>query len=474
MAGQFAARLGAALAGSSALAYSLSHGRSGGEAKPKAAHQASAEEQERPSGEDQLRLVQVVFRHGARTPLASRYWQELVEKWDVCGQAYEPCPLLVVSPNGRPRPFNEDDFNQVSKRYPGGCSKGELTKEGQLQAQDFGRWLRWRYVMIHEGFLPEKFQAGCVAARTTNYARTIATLKGVLTGLYPGPTAPHTPVTAVTLEAIDEMLYANLRACERLKGLIKELSREHRESRRAPAAPEVQRVEQVAREVLRLEADEPVNFVSLHDAITTAAAHGKPLPPELQDRELQRVVEEQATKRFLAVLAPHVETGRQQEVLRLSMGRLMQLMIQRMDDAASGKRGPKLHLFSGHDSSVMLLLVALGKELSHWPPYMSHVVFELWRRPSDGVHYVKVLYDRKPLALQELCPGPASASGGCELHAFKEHVLGPYLLTQEAHRDECMVTFHHDRPVGEAGSVEEHDYRGGSTHSAQGAGTMRA
>ena len=53
---------------------------------------------------------------------------------------------------------------QVSERYPGGCSKGELTKEGQLQAQDFGRWLRWRYVMIHEGFLPEKFQVcpwGC-------------------------------------------------------------------------------------------------------------------------------------------------------------------------------------------------------------------------------------------------------------------------------------------------------------------------
>ena len=62
MAGQFAARLGAALAGSSALAYSLSHGRSGKEAKPKAPHHASAETQEKSSSEDQLRLVQVVFR----------------------------------------------------------------------------------------------------------------------------------------------------------------------------------------------------------------------------------------------------------------------------------------------------------------------------------------------------------------------------------------------------------------------------
>mgnify|MGYP006983424911 CR=1 FL=1 len=66
MAGQFAARLGAALAGSSALAYSLSHGRSGKEAKPKVSHQANTEAQENPSGEDQLRLLQVVFRCGQR------------------------------------------------------------------------------------------------------------------------------------------------------------------------------------------------------------------------------------------------------------------------------------------------------------------------------------------------------------------------------------------------------------------------
>ena len=38
-------------------------------------------------------------------------------------------------------------------------------------------------------------------------------------------------------------------------------------------------------------------------------------------------------------------------------------MVQRMDDAAAVNRGPKLHLYSGHDSSVMPLLVALGKEV---------------------------------------------------------------------------------------------------------------
>ncbi len=44
------------------------------------------------------------------------------------------------------------------ERYPGGCSKGELTLEGQRQARDLGQYLRWRYVMVNEGFLPDKFQ----------------------------------------------------------------------------------------------------------------------------------------------------------------------------------------------------------------------------------------------------------------------------------------------------------------------------
>ncbi|GIL63318.1 hypothetical protein Vafri_17410 [Volvox africanus] len=66
----------------------------------------------------------------------------------------------------------------------GGCRKGELTLLGQSQALDMGRWLRSNYVET-AGFLPPTYQDGVVKARTTNISRTIATLRGVLTGLYP-------------------------------------------------------------------------------------------------------------------------------------------------------------------------------------------------------------------------------------------------------------------------------------------------
>lgn len=61
-----------------------------------------------------------------------------------------------------------------------------------------------------------------------------------------------------------------------------------------------------------------------------------------------------------------------------------------MDEGVSGKAQHKMHLYSGHDSTVMPLLVALGKEVESWPSYMSNLVFENWRTPS-GERYIKVM-----------------------------------------------------------------------------------
>lgn len=61
-------------------------------------------------------------------------------------------------------------------------------------------------------------QEGILAGRTTSFARTIATLQGILTGLYPG-TLAEVPIT--TANDKEEILYGNVRACERLGVLFK-------------------------------------------------------------------------------------------------------------------------------------------------------------------------------------------------------------------------------------------------------------
>ena len=73
--------------------------------------------------------MQVVFRHGARTPLTKNFWQGTV--WDVCGSAFPQPPLQVSDAHtGASRP---ECIDAELIHYDGGCTRGELTLLGQVQ-----------------------------------------------------------------------------------------------------------------------------------------------------------------------------------------------------------------------------------------------------------------------------------------------------------------------------------------------------
>ncbi len=75
-----------------------------------------------PAPGDRLRLVQVVFRHGARTPLTDKFWPEANARWEkgtLCGELL-PSKLDIAitnGANGGPQPFSRHDARQV-KRHP--------------------------------------------------------------------------------------------------------------------------------------------------------------------------------------------------------------------------------------------------------------------------------------------------------------------------------------------------------------------
>ena len=67
-----------------------------------------------------------------------------------------------------------------------------------------------------------------------------------------------------------------------------------------------------------------------------------------------------------------------------------------MQEAQAGSHSqPQLLLYSGHDTTIMPLLVLLGEDTLDWPPYCSNIVFELWETPGwlGKSHTVRVLYN---------------------------------------------------------------------------------
>lgn len=122
----------------------------------------------------------------------------------------------------------------------------------------------------------------------------------------------------------------------------------------------------------------------------------------------------------------------------LAMHPLLVEIVGRLEAAHAGT-GERLALLSGHDTVVAQLIAALGvmgdSRHCKWPPYASHVAFELWRAPgaaaAASAPRVRLLFNG--VAVTHLVPACASASadvhvadgGGselCDLAAFARGV----------------------------------------------------
>ncbi|DBB06874.1 TPA: hypothetical protein ACH3X3_009533 [Trebouxia sp. C0006] len=387
----------------------------------------------------QLKLVQVVFRHGARSPLTKRYWDG--QEWDVCGKPFEPVKLEIRSLDGGEQPVSGHDQAQRNIKLPGGCHKGELTKLGQQQARDVGEWLRQRYVQ-DLSFLPAQYEDGAVSGRTTNFSRTIATLQGVLTGLYPEAAQP---IPVATASDMDEIMFANVLSCERLADVMKRARYELRESREKDE--HAKQLQQKVKDVLGDKSDDSIAFLDLHDAMTVIKSHNKQLPEGMTE-DLLMDINKEASKRMFALVAPGVELSHREELLKLSMGRMFDSVVQRMRQCADGESKHQMYMYSGHDTTIMPLLATLGQDITTWPPYVSNVIFEMWESQKDGKkqEYVKVLVNGKEVDLPDMLPGHV-----CTLESFQNAFWKPFIVTEEERQEACTLTFEHEQPAASGG-----------------------
>ncbi|XP_004342861.2 hypothetical protein CAOG_07788 [Capsaspora owczarzaki ATCC 30864] len=419
----------------------------------------------------ELKLVQVVHRHGARTAVSAR-----LDKYHPATWTCTP-DMATVDAITQPDPTTMEHspaafyrLLHVPGRQPliGTCYWGQLTAHGRQQLVDLGQNLRHLYVDRLQ-FLSPQCNVNDIYVRSTTIRRAIESVQNLMLGLYPPSTRVPTAASASpvvvdihTLHEKVETMYPNYSACRRLGEMKKEMQA-------APPMTELaKQMEQVRVRTATAMGIDPAQLSSslhgIYDELVAREAHGLPLPTGVT-RDMIKEIE------LLCVQWWFADLKRALPYRRLAIGRFMQEVLADMlhiaaptdsvalqqqtqalaefstvaverDASASvspkttGPSPLKFMAFSGHDTTLAPTLIALGYDLKEWPGFASNIAFELFQeRTQARKHVVRVLYNNRPFAMPG-CAGAARDKAGefCPLDKFAEVVAQNFPLNFQ---EEC-------------------------------------
>nr|XP_002122434.1 lysophosphatidic acid phosphatase type 6-like [Ciona intestinalis] len=360
-----------------------------------------------------LKLVQVVFRHGARTPLLSPEYLPKIEYTEE--QMKHPKHTII--------PYQTVGLDEETVKLKltignyGTDNHGLLTGVGAEQLYQLGQQLQARY-MSNVKFIEDESD---VYARSTAIQRTVDSVRCVLAGLFP---EQQTAFPIHVAASKSEILYPNFQVCNYIVQLNRwvwknpDLIKGFKEIR-----------EDIQRR-LNISLEYNVHLVTLRDCLFVHKFHNM-LPPEFNVPDVLEHLDEVSVRIMDYVFAGH---GESRDIsLKLASGPLLVKLLENMDAKIKGEEKHKLMLFSGHDTTLIPLLHTLNINDSKWPPYGANITFELYESTTDKSHYVKILYQNKDQAL------PGCSDVMCPLNEFKA-AMSKYLVSADQYKQLCNVT----------------------------------
>ncbi|XP_074550447.1 lysophosphatidic acid phosphatase type 6 [Halichoeres trimaculatus] len=375
-----------------------------------------------PSSAYELKLVQVLFRHGARTPLKSipdvieaQWVPTLLEPPAHCHINY-----VVTDLDGGPKPPAPVEESYRKNILTGGTFPGQLTTLGMQQLYELGKRLRMRYIE-ETHFLSSTFSPAEVYVRSTNIVRTIESAKCLVAGLF--QQKQKDPVPILTTEAESEILYPNYHGCKLLKILGS-----HRWAE-SSTLPDIAADLQSILSALGIAAHQNVDFILIRDDMVARETHGLPCPPALDS--WRNKVEQRAVDMICHVYEPS-----KRENLQLCVGPLLYTLLANIDEKLQGTSSEphrKLFLYSAHDTTLIPCLMALGVFDMRWPPYAADITLELHKHRQTSQAFVKVSYIGQDLLI------PGCSGVYCPLEEFKQALSG-YSLSTELYKSLCNST----------------------------------
>ena len=271
----------------------------------------------------------------------------------------------------------------------GTCRNGQMTEAGIMQANTLGKTLRRRYSDLVD------LNTVKLNARTSNVARCIATLSGVLGTLLPAERLHHTKSIPVrTADTRMEYLYANKSSCPKAEYYIvagKKVWEEDpgRTARELNAELVKTFSKQEAKDFLL----DKMHFIRLNDWLTTMESNGIRNPWGF-DTEFREKIRIQAAAQVASYMG--YKTADEAEASKAAIGRFVEEILAAAQDDEDRH---SLTITSGHDTTVIPILMVLGLYNEDWPDYCACVCIETWV-DAHGRKIIKVVYeDEEKLSL---------------------------------------------------------------------------
>ncbi|ERS99749.1 acid phosphatase [Sporothrix schenckii 1099-18] len=384
----------------------------------------------------ELQLVQVLMRHGERTPVSPRFQNAgLHPFWPYCsavkqfravvleddqdpgvagvgvgGGGAATKPLGTLAWRRRLETFGANDTAVLATGKKGEldalCDMGMLTDPGRATTLRLGQRLRQLYVE-RLGYLPQQLGPDdpdrLFYLRATPIPRALESMQQAFTGLYPDRDRNAAPVTIVSRAPADETLFPNDSNCRRFAALSRAFAQ--RAAERWNDSDELAYVtKKIGRwmdpDAPRVAVDGRPRLSGVMDTINATLAHGPEtrLPKEFYDEQVRRNIDKVALEEWFAGYHESLEYR------TLGIGGLMgdltdRMVAQAKSAGTSGQNGLFRFGLSGcHDTTLAAVLTSLGHTMPTWPPFTSHLAVELFKKPASEASPTATLPPAPPAA----------------------------------------------------------------------------
>lgn len=354
-----------------------------------------------PSDDYILDKVIVIHRHGDRAQISrsigpsypehdsiKKIWHDRLPNEETLSKMYN----VAITASSETKQFDDDIKMQLysgfdESNYP----YAQLTQLGSEQLTAIGTHLRTRYV--DSGILPDikLDNAASIYCRSTNICRTLQSLRSLLIGLfaYDNNKIPRDKLPIInTVPKLKEVLFPQA------DGPCKPMQERRQELLAATPMSTVPGYDQLEERMKKLLGyDEKVNWLTVKEILTCHAVHDidhiKGVTPE----------DEEAVTKLTGWLWGLLYND---DVLnKLAIGRFLNELLLKLDDSNSGN-DEKMLFFSGHDSTLVPVLCALGIFDNVWPPYASFLTIEIAVSKSTNTRFVKATYNDKDAIMTKI------------------------------------------------------------------------